>query len=109
MTQQNQHLRRKHGKNFYEEKREKYRTEVAATTIRQARLAAVRYLLAMEASQCFVSLQEHIFLSSQADLQIHAYRKSDGQLVKSYTVDATPHHLVISGQVEDPHTGELLM
>ena len=52
------------------------------------------------------SLQDYIFLSDQGGLQIQAYHKNDGRQVKTYTVDATPHHLVIAGQVSDPPTGQ---
>ena len=52
------------------------------------------------------SLQDYIFLSDQGGLQIQAYHKNDGSRVKTYTVDATPHHLVIAGQVSDPPTGQ---
>ena len=52
------------------------------------------------------ALQDYIFLSDQGGLQIHAYHKNDGSKVKTYTVDATPHHLVIAGQVSDPPTGQ---
>ena len=52
------------------------------------------------------SLQDYIFLSDQGGLQIQAYHKNDGRQVKTYTVDATPHHLVIAGQASDPPTGQ---
>ncbi len=51
------------------------------------------------------TFQNSIFLSAQTELQIKSFDKSNGFPGKAYTVDATPHQLVIAGSVTKPKSG----
>ena len=53
---------------------------------------------------CLV-FQNSIFLSAQAELQIKSFDKTNGFPGKAYTVDATPHQIVIAGSVTKPNSG----